>query len=168
MGSYRGDGKLIAGGSPSPSMQKRGLQQQISSVINISNTIRNMHGKIKACIHVCLGTTNTVALCDSGNLSDTDLCNYGTFKKAYRDQPGKMPMMMPFTRPLRGAGSNQLKVIGQVKVPLTIKGVQPRWESRRWQYRRAYGRLLCRYFTPRSHNRASRCWKPPRMEQQDQ
>ncbi len=89
-----------------------------------------MHGKIKACIQVCLGTTNTVALCDSGNLSDTDLCHYGTFKKAYQDQPGKMPMMTPFTRPLRGAGSNQLKVVRQVKVPLTIKGVQPRWESR--------------------------------------
>ncbi len=130
MGSYRGDGKLIAGGRPSPSMQKRGFQQQITSVINIINTIRHMRGKIKACIQVRLGTTNTVALCDSGNLSDTDLCDYGTFEKAYRDQPEMMPMVTAFTRPLRGAGSTQLKVIGQVKVPLTIKGVQPRWETR--------------------------------------
>ncbi len=91
-----------------------------------------MHGKIKACIQVCLGKKNTVALCDSGNLSNMDLSDYWTFKQAYAAELNPdVPQVTAFNCPQQlGTGFKQLNVVGQVKVPLVIKGVWPCWQSK--------------------------------------
>ncbi len=53
-----------------------------------------MNGKITACIQVCLGSKNTVTLCDSGNLSDMDLsdgpdlADYEMFQQVFQTGSG--------------------------------------------------------------------------------
>ncbi len=72
-----------------------------------------------------------MALCDSGNLSNTNLCDYDTFTQAFQAESEQDTLLvMAFDHPLWGAGSSQLSIIGQVRIPLTMKGVWPCWQTK--------------------------------------